>query len=69
MDRKCGEYFDAGAKAVWMVCRKTKTVAVYSSADQCLTLTENDVISGGTVLPGFSLEVRKLFGDLERTQG
>jgi Uma2 family endonuclease len=69
MDRKCGEYFKSGAKAVWLVCRKTKTVAVYSSPDQYLALTENDVISGGMVLPGFTLEVRRLFGELERTQG
>jgi Uma2 family endonuclease len=69
MNRKCGEYFKSGAKAVWLVCRKTKTVAVYSSAERCETLTENDILTGGTVLPGFSLDVRKLFGELERTQG
>ena len=69
MDRKCGEYFSSGAKAVWLVYPKTRAVEVYSSPDQYVTLTENDVISGGTVLPGFTLEVRKLFGELDRTQG
>lgn len=69
MDRKCGEYFKSGALAVWMVYPKTRTVVVYSSHEQCVTLTENDAISGGIVLPGFSLEVRKLFGELDRTQG
>ena len=69
MDRKCSEYFAGGSKAVWLVYRKTRTVAVYSSPEQCVTLTESDAISGGSVLPGFSLEVRKLFGDLDRIQG
>ena len=69
MDRKCREYFKSGALAIWMVYPKTRTVVVYSSPEQRVTLTENDVISGGIVLPGFSLEVRKLFGELDRTQG
>ena len=46
-----------------------RTVAVYSSADSFNTLTENDSLSGESILPGFALEVRKLFGELDRTQG
>ena len=69
MTRKCSEYFIAGAKVVWMVYPKTRSVKVYASPDRCDTLTESDVITGGTILPGFSLEVRKLFGELDRTQG
>ena len=69
MTRKRKEYFESGVNAVWMVDPKTRTVAVYSNPDEWVVLTENDVISGGTVLPDFSLEVRKLFGELDRTQG
>ncbi|HLX61916.1 MAG TPA: Uma2 family endonuclease [Planctomycetota bacterium] len=68
MERKCGEYFKSGAKLVWMVYPKTRTVTVYSSPARSVTLAEEDVLSGGTILPGFSLEVRKLFGQLDRTR-
>ena len=67
MDRKCKEYFSAGAKAVWMVYRASRTVVVYSSPDDFTMLAVGDVINGGSVLPGFSLEVGKLFGELDRT--
>lgn len=68
MERKCSEYFKYGAKAVWMVYPRTRTVVVYSNPDERLALTESDVLSGGTLLPSFSLEVRTLFGQLDRTK-
>ena len=58
--RSRDEYFEAGAQVVWLVNRKTRTVAVYTSPEQCETLTENDVLTGGTVLPGFTLEVHQI---------
>lgn len=69
MDRKVAEYFQYGTQAVWLVDPKTRTVTVYSSVDRFETLSENDVLSGGSVLPGFALEVRKLFGELDRLPG
>src|SRR5207302_308329 len=55
MDRKRQEYFRAGTRLVWEVDPRTRTVAVYNSADNPVTLRAADVLDGGSVVPGFSL--------------
>jgi Uma2 family endonuclease len=61
MTRKLGEYFKAGVKLVWLVDPKNKTVRVYTAVDQFVELTENQMLDGGEVLPGFSVPVAELF--------
>ena len=61
MDRKLREYFAAGVQLVWYVYPETKTVRVYSSVDDSVLLTEDDTLTGGDVLTGFSLSVRAWF--------
>ncbi len=63
---KTGEYFSAGVRLVWLVDPKSRTVTVYTAADDCVTLHEQDVLSGGSVLPGFTLSLRELFAELDR---
>ena len=55
------EYFFAGVRVVWMVDRARRTVEVYTSPDQRVTLTESDTLDGGDVLPGLKLPVRDVF--------
>jgi Uma2 family endonuclease len=63
--RKRREYFAAGRLA-WIVDPKTRTVEVYTSPDKPdTTLTQDDVLTGGDVLPGFTLDLRKLFAELD----
>lgn len=61
MDRKRREFFDGGALLMWIVDPEKRTVDVYTSFDQCATLTEADTLEGGTVLPGFTLSIRAWF--------
>ncbi|MDB5323873.1 MAG: hypothetical protein JWN40_5504 [Phycisphaerales bacterium] len=66
MERKRGEYFDAGVRLVWIVDPDTRTIAVYTASASPSMLTENDVLNGGDVLPGFTLPLANLFAELDR---
>ena len=61
MDRKLKEYFEAGTRAVWYVYPKTRKIVAYSSPESFTELSENDMLDGGQVLPGFTLELKTLF--------
>ena len=61
MSRKLGDYFEAGVALVWYVNPPTRTVSVYRSLTDCVTLGENDELDGGTVLPGLRISIRDWF--------
>jgi len=61
MENKAALYFAAGARAVWVLNPKKKTVAVYSSPTEVRILGGQDTLDGGEVLPGFRVELSKLF--------
>lgn len=61
MKRKRKEYFQANVEVVWMVDPNSETITIYTSEDDFTTLTNNDTLDGGTVLPGFSLPVAQIF--------
>ncbi|MCY4466154.1 MAG: Uma2 family endonuclease [Chloroflexi bacterium] len=60
MQLKLFQLFGAGAKLVWVVYPKTRTVQVHTSAG-IRQLRENDILTGGDVLPGFSVKVADIF--------
>ena len=66
MRQKAKEYFESGSRLVWMVYPKTRTVAVFEQLQEqpTRTLTEADVLDGGSVLPGFSIAVTEIFQPL-----
>jgi Uma2 family endonuclease len=66
--RKVGEYFASGCRLVWIVKPRTRTVAVYTSLAKPLVLAEQETLTGGDVLPGFTLPLRKLFGLLDEIE-
>ncbi|MCL4201462.1 MAG: Uma2 family endonuclease [Pirellulaceae bacterium] len=67
MRAKRTDYFSVGVRLVWEIDPETRTVLVYSRADEAdEVLAEADVLEGGTVLPGFRLPLRELFAELER---
>ncbi len=66
MEIKLNDYFDAGVRLVWYIDPKTETIAVYTSRDAKATLTIDDTLEGGDVLPGFSLPLKKLFRRIDR---
>ncbi|MCY4071357.1 MAG: Uma2 family endonuclease [Chloroflexi bacterium] len=54
------QLLNAGTSLVWVVYPQTKTVAAYA-ASGAKTLHENDILSGGDVLPGFEIRVGDIF--------
>jgi Uma2 family endonuclease len=61
MKRKLREYFQGGVTLVWLIQPKNSTVRVHTAPAKSVLLSETDTLDGGTVLPGFSLPLRKLF--------
>jgi Uma2 family endonuclease len=63
MRRKVREYLAAGTRLVWLAYPDKRSVRVYTTADLFTELTEGDTLSGGDVLPGFSLSIREWFDE------
>ncbi len=58
---KLDEYFSIGVRAVWVADPRTRQVYAYRSLTDVQRFTENDILPGGDVLPGFSVLVSELF--------
>ncbi|HEY4328490.1 MAG TPA: Uma2 family endonuclease [Phycisphaerae bacterium] len=69
MDRKRREYFKAGTRLVWEIDPQTRTATVYTDPENLTLLKEDQSLDGGEVLPGFSLSLRELFGELDAQYG
>jgi Uma2 family endonuclease len=66
MNRKLGEYFEAGVRLVWYVDPRKRTARVYTSPTRSTLLREGDHLEGGDVLPGFRLAPRDWFAEAGR---
>jgi Uma2 family endonuclease len=60
MSDKLADYFTAGARLVWFIDPRAKTVTVYESPDRSTVLRGGDTLTGGDVLPGFEVAVADL---------
>ena len=61
MQRKLCEYFAAGVRLVWYIVPASRSARAYTAVDAFVDLGENDSLSGGDVLPGFTLSLGELF--------
>ena len=61
IERKIGEYFQAGIEAVWIVDPFRRVVVVYTSPEEAVTLAETDTLDGGTIFPGLDLPLARIF--------
>ena len=61
MARKRRDYFRGGARLVWEVDPVGCTVTVYEQPKNGRVLTTADILDGGEVLPGFSLNLGEFF--------
>lgn len=68
IERKRRECFTAAVRLLWVIDPDARTVAVHRGPDDSSVLGEADTLDGGEVLPGFQLELRKLFAELDRAQ-
>jgi Uma2 family endonuclease len=57
------EYFEAGARRVWVVYPIERQVYVYESAKKNRILGIGDELDGEEILPGFRLSLAELFED------
>lgn len=65
IDRKRREFFRAGTRLMWIVDPEARTVKAYTSTREFVELTEDEVLTGGDVLPGFKLRIRDWFTEAE----
>jgi Uma2 family endonuclease len=61
---KIDEYFAFGVRLVWVVYAKTRKVYVYTSPKTVTILGMGDTLDGDSVVPGFTLPLADLFGNL-----
>ena len=59
--RKAARYLAADTPGVWLVDPATRTLELHRPGEAPQTLTGDDVIEGGEVLPGFRARVSELF--------
>ena len=64
MERKLQDYLAAGTRLVWYVLPVPQEVHVYTG-ERHDVLTIDQELSGGDVLPGFALPLRRLFEESE----
>jgi len=58
------DYLRAGARQVWVIEPRTRSVTVYAPDGTAQVLREEDTLTGGDLLPGFALPVHELFAEL-----
>lgn len=58
---KLEEYFNIGVQMIWVADPRRQQIYVYHSVTKVERFVVEDVLSGGEVLPGFSVPVVELF--------
>ncbi|HEU0079432.1 MAG TPA: Uma2 family endonuclease [Longimicrobiaceae bacterium] len=61
VEEKVLEWLDAGTRMVVVVNPRRRTAVVYHSRDDIHVLSDEDVLDGGDVVPGWTLPVKSLF--------
>jgi Uma2 family endonuclease len=61
IEEKVRRWLEFGTRMVWVVSPRLRTVTVYRSLTDIVTLTEKDVLDGGDVVPGFRIAVSEIF--------
>jgi len=57
MADKLVDYFNAGARLVWYIDPKARTVTVHEAPGRVTVLRGEDRLTGGDVLPGFEVSI------------
>jgi Uma2 family endonuclease len=61
VEKKTGDWFAGGALEVWNVNPRKRTVTAHHSTADATTLTEDEELYGGALLPGFRCRVSEVF--------
>lgn len=62
---KVSEYLKHGVRLIWVIYPELQTADVYTAPDQISSVSEEGTLSGGAVLPGFTLPLKTLFANLD----
>ena len=65
VEEKVAAWLDAGARMVWVASPKLRSVTVYRSLTDITVLTEQNMLEGGDIVPGFRIAVADIFRRLE----
>ena len=66
IDRKIEDYLTSGARAVWIVRPRDRTVTVHHPAAPPRVFQEDEMLEDPQVMPGFRYPLRDLFENLPR---
>jgi Uma2 family endonuclease len=61
VDEKIRDWLGAGARAVWIIDPRLRSVSVYRSMTDVARLSDGDELDGGEVVPGFRCKVAEIF--------
>ncbi len=61
LQTKIREYFEAGARQVWVIYPRERIAYIQTNRTKIQVLTDCDSITGGDLLPGFQLPLAQLF--------
>ena len=62
VENKVLNWLDAGTLMVVVINPRQQAVTVYHSLEEVVVLTQEDVLDGGEVVPGWTVPIRELFG-------
>lgn len=54
-------WLEVGVRLVWVVYPNTRSVVAYESLKEIRTLTAEDILNGGTIVPGFECQIAEIF--------
>ena len=60
-NQKVTDYMNGGAKAVWQIFPKSRSVRIFRAGGTTATIPPGDTLDGGDLLPGFSVLLAELF--------
>jgi Uma2 family endonuclease len=61
VEEKVFDWLEAGAKMVVVINPRKRAVTVYRSLTDIVVLTEEDILEGGDVVPGWTILIRSIF--------
>lgn len=61
VEKKTSDWLAGGAREVWNVNPKNRTITVHRSPTDATVLSENDELDGGALVPGFRCKVSEIF--------
>jgi Uma2 family endonuclease len=69
MRQKLRDYFLSGVRLVWYIDPETRTAEIFLAPEQRTVITEQGILDGGEVLPGFQVALGELFARADRRGG